>query len=69
MRLLIEHGADVNARDGSDKTPLHLASYQVSDESVRLLVRRGLTYLDRMRDLLPKSVALNSMRRLELCKS
>ena len=69
VRLLIEQGADVNARDGNDKTPLHLASYQLSVESVRLLVRNGLMHSDRTRDLLHKSIALNSTRRLELCKS
>jgi ankyrin repeat protein len=40
VRLLIEHGADVRAQDGSLMTPLHLASFSGIPEIVRLLLER-----------------------------
>ncbi|KAH9039458.1 hypothetical protein EDB83DRAFT_2228431, partial [Lactarius deliciosus] len=39
--LLIENGADVNARDGSYSTPLHLASSKGNTEIVQLLIENG----------------------------
>ena len=41
MQLLIQHGADVNARDNGNSTPLHLASRWGVVESVQLLVQHG----------------------------
>ena len=41
VRLLIEHGADVTAKDEASSTPLHLASAQGSVKSVRLLIEHG----------------------------
>jgi len=41
VRLLIEHGVDVTAQDGSHSTPLHLASSLGSLEIVRLLIEHG----------------------------
>ena len=45
MQLLIEHGADVHARDESQSTPLHMASSSPSWEgvqtTVRLLIEKG----------------------------
>jgi ankyrin repeat protein len=38
VQVLLEHGADVNAWDGSHSTPLHLASSNGSTEIVRLLI-------------------------------
>jgi ankyrin repeat protein len=38
VRLLIEHGADVNSQDGNQKIPLHLASSSGSPETVRVLI-------------------------------
>ena len=48
VRLLIKHGADVNARDEAQSTPLHLASSRASTETVRLLIEHGaiVTALD-----------------------
>ncbi|KAI9451107.1 hypothetical protein BJY52DRAFT_1353543 [Lactarius psammicola] len=40
--LLLEHGADINTRDGGHKTPLHLASSGWSDDAVKLLIRHGV---------------------------
>jgi ankyrin repeat protein len=39
--MLLEHGADVTARDDTHSTPLHLASSMVSPEIVQLLVKHG----------------------------
>ncbi len=39
--LLIEHGADVNARTDTENTPLHLASAHGPANFVRLLLDRG----------------------------
>jgi ankyrin repeat protein len=36
-RLLIEHGADVDAKDSSGRTPLQIASHIGRDEMVKLL--------------------------------
>jgi len=40
-RLLIEHGADVSASDKDDRTPLHFAANQGSEEVARMLMGRG----------------------------
>ena len=34
MQLLLKHGVDVNARDMSDRTPLHLASSKGDADNV-----------------------------------
>ena len=41
VRLLLEHGADINAQTQSGRTPLHEASYCGALEVVRLLLERG----------------------------
>ena len=41
VRLLVEHGADVNALDSSHSTPLHLASLQGVLEAVQILIKHG----------------------------
>lgn len=41
VRQLIDHGADVDARDRSGQTPLHLAASQDQSEIVRLLLDGG----------------------------
>ena len=41
MQLLIEHGADITARDNSNSTPLHLASRSGSVQSMQLLIQLG----------------------------
>lgn len=41
MQLLIENGADINTRDESDSTPLHLASSVGSFDTVQLLIDHG----------------------------
>ncbi|MCZ8511288.1 ankyrin repeat domain-containing protein [Paenibacillus filicis] len=40
-RMLIEHGADVNARQQAGWTPLHSAAHNGQAELVRLLLERG----------------------------
>ncbi|KAI9455266.1 ankyrin repeat-containing domain protein [Lactarius psammicola] len=40
-QLLLERGADVNALDGDNKTPLHLASYFGKVEMVLVLLNAG----------------------------
>ena len=42
VRLLVEQGADVTAKDKSCSTPLHLASSFGTPEIVRLLIERGV---------------------------
>jgi ankyrin repeat protein len=37
ISLLIEHGADVNAQDGSNRTALYLASKQDNVEAVTVI--------------------------------
>ena len=41
MRLLIDHGADVKARDDTGSTPLHMASASGIPELVQLLIEHG----------------------------
>jgi ankyrin repeat protein len=41
VQVLIRHGADVNAIDGTHSTPLHLAFSKGCVESVKLLIRHG----------------------------
>ena len=41
VRLLLERGADINARDATGWTPLHQASYSGAVEVVRLLLENG----------------------------
>ena len=39
VQVLIQHGADVTARDWNHSTPLHLASFKGSGKTVKLLLR------------------------------
>ena len=41
IRVLLEHGADVTARDGTRSTPLHVASLTRSPQTARLLIEHG----------------------------
>ena len=41
VKLLLEHGADVTARDESQSTPLHLASSLGNSGVVQLLIKHG----------------------------
>ncbi|HOJ00912.1 MAG TPA: ankyrin repeat domain-containing protein [Anaerolineaceae bacterium] len=41
IRLLIDHGADVNVRDGNGKTPLHCAAVTANLENMRALLENG----------------------------
>jgi ankyrin repeat protein len=41
VRILIDHGADVIARDEIHSTPLHLASSKGSAEAVQPLIEHG----------------------------
>ena len=41
VRLLVDHGADVNALDCTQSTPLHLASLQGVLEAVQILMKHG----------------------------
>ena len=41
VRALIVNGADVNAKDESCSTPLHLASSEGSYETMRILIEHG----------------------------
>jgi ankyrin repeat protein len=41
VKLLLENGADVNARGWYYKTPLHIASFRGSLEVSRLLIENG----------------------------
>ncbi len=50
LRLLIQHGADVNARNKTRSTPLHLASSNSSIDDVRLLIQHGADVIARDED-------------------
>ena len=41
MRLLLESGADINAKDGTGKAPLIWASYGGHADVVRVLIKQG----------------------------
>ena len=41
VQLLIEHGAEVTAKDEASSTPLHLACSHVSAKTVQLLIEHG----------------------------
>ena len=40
-RLLLDRGADINARNNSGRTPLHTSTYMERIEVVRVLLERG----------------------------
>lgn len=46
LRLLLKHGAKVNARDSTGSSPLHRAASAGKAEAVRLLVEEGGAKLD-----------------------
>jgi len=41
LRLLLEHGADINVQHRDSRTPLHVASTEGALEVVRLLLEQG----------------------------
>jgi ankyrin repeat protein len=41
VRLLLEHGADINVQNDNDRTPLFWASYNGALEVVRVLLEHG----------------------------
>jgi len=41
MRLLVEHGADVNARTNWDATPLHIAAFNGRTAAAQFLLDHG----------------------------
>ena len=41
LEVLINHGAEVNAGDGNQDTPLHWAAYKNNTDCVRLLLQSG----------------------------
>ena len=41
VRLLISHGADLNALDITESTPLHMASFSWTPDVVRILIENG----------------------------
>ena len=71
VQVLLEHGADANARDDTHSTPLHLASLSASPEIVRMLIGQGadVNALDRNLKtplhLWPSWVSLNTVQLLQ----
>jgi len=43
VRLLIEKGADINAKNNDEETPLHRAVWQSNLDVIRLLIEKGAT--------------------------
>ena len=41
VELLVENGAEVNAKGLADWTPLHLAAYNNNEQIVQLLIAKG----------------------------
>ena len=41
IRALVTEGADINARDGSGRTPAHVAAFASNDEALRVLGEAG----------------------------
>ena len=41
MRMLIEAGADLQARDGAGRTPAHVAAFASQEDALRALARAG----------------------------
>jgi ankyrin repeat protein len=41
IKLLLENGADINARDKEDATPLQHATFNGSYKAMQLLIERG----------------------------
>ncbi len=52
VRLMVEHGADVNAQDETYLMPLHLASFSGSIKSVQALIEYGADVLAQDRRLM-----------------
>ena len=47
MKLLFAHGADVNVRDNTGKTPLHYAALYNEKKRIQLLLTHGASVLIR----------------------
>jgi hypothetical protein len=50
VRILLEHGSCVSAKNNDGETPLHLAAAQGREESVRLLIDHGADVQSRDND-------------------
>ena len=62
-KLLIDHGADVTSQDETRSTPLHLAAYCRSADTVRLLIEHNADVTARDRsNRTPLHLALSKVR-------
>jgi hypothetical protein len=45
VKVLLDHGADINFKDAQDNTPLHWAAYNAHADVIKLLISRGANEL------------------------
>jgi ankyrin repeat protein len=47
VKVLVQHGSDINTNDASNKLPIHYSALKGSSDVAEFLVLKGIEYTDR----------------------